>query len=68
MKTFCPECGFGAKVDEDGCCVHCGCDAVGPAVDKLISTFDLLLQVVRLWKMDYHVTKGLLSEFRHEED
>ena len=35
MKTFCPECGFGVAVDEDGCCVSCGCDATGPAVDEL---------------------------------
>ena len=35
MKTFCPECGFGVKVDVDGCCSSCGCDATGPAVDEL---------------------------------
>ena len=35
MKTFCPECGFGVKVDEDGCCVSCGSVATGPAVDEL---------------------------------
>ena len=35
MITFCPECGFGVAVDEDGCCVSCGCDATGPAVDEL---------------------------------
>ena len=35
MKTFCPECGFGVAVDEDGCCVSCGSVATGPAVDEL---------------------------------
>ena len=35
MKTFCPEDGFNVKVDEDGCCVHCGSTAVGPAVNQL---------------------------------
>jgi len=32
--TFCPECGFGVKVDEDGCCC-CGALAVGNAVEEL---------------------------------
>ena len=35
MKTFCPECGFGVKVDVDGCCLYCGSVATGPAVDAL---------------------------------
>lgn len=34
-KTFCPECGFGVQVDDDGCCVTCGATATGPAVDAL---------------------------------
>jgi len=33
--TFCPECGFGVSVDEDGCCAMCGATATGTAVDKL---------------------------------
>ena len=35
MKTFCPECGFGVKVDVDGCCLYCGSVATGSAVDEL---------------------------------
>jgi len=35
MKTFCPECGPGVPVDEDGLCVQCGATAVGKAVDNL---------------------------------
>ena len=31
--TFCPECGWGVPVDEDGCCVTCGNGATGAAVD-----------------------------------
>lgn len=23
---YCPQCGLGVKVDEDVCCVNCGCD------------------------------------------
>lgn len=33
--TFCPECGPGVQVDEDGLCVGCGATAVGTALDKL---------------------------------
>ena len=38
MKTFCPECGFGVAVDEDGCCLYCGSVATGIAVDELANT------------------------------
>ena len=34
-KTFCPECGFGVAVDEEGLCILCGATAVGRAIDKL---------------------------------
>jgi hypothetical protein len=27
--SWCPECGPDVKVDEDGCCAHCGADACG---------------------------------------
>lgn len=37
MNTFCPECGFGVSVDEEGLCGMCGATAVGSAVDKLVS-------------------------------
>jgi len=33
MKTWCPQCGPSAAVDEDGCCLICGCDAVGEGAD-----------------------------------
>ena len=33
-NTFCPECGFGVGVDEDGCC-SCGTPATGSAVEEL---------------------------------
>jgi hypothetical protein len=35
-NTFCPECGFGVDVDEDGCCVSCGATAVGRAIDGFL--------------------------------
>ena len=37
MKTFCPECGFGVDVDDDGCCALCGSTATGSAVDRLLA-------------------------------
>ena len=33
--TFCPECGWDVKVDEDGCCLVCGATSIGNAVDEL---------------------------------
>lgn len=35
---FCPQCGLGAGVDEDGCCTGCGCDTC---------TFDELKRLLR---------------------
>lgn len=35
MNTFCPQCGPKCKVDTDGCCVSCGCTAVGPEVEGM---------------------------------
>lgn len=31
--TWCPQCGHGVSVDEDGLCVHCGADAVGEGAE-----------------------------------
>jgi len=36
--TFCPGCGVGIAVDEDGCCLNCGADAVGIEVDKILNS------------------------------
>lgn len=33
--TFCVQCGPNVRVDEDGCCVHCGVTAIGPYADEL---------------------------------
>lgn len=37
-QTFCPECGLGVKVDEEGCCVVCGATAEGAAVEEWIAS------------------------------
>ncbi len=42
MNTFCSECGFNVRIDEDGLCVHCGATAVGLAVDEM---FEVLQQL-----------------------
>jgi len=61
MNTFCPECGFGVKVDVDGCCLYCGSVATGPAVDELYSLKNVA-QAIRKEKIF-----GLLTEFRHKD-
>lgn len=33
ILTWCPECGPDVEIDEDGCCVSCGCGATGAGVD-----------------------------------
>lgn len=40
--TFCPECGWNVKIDEDGTCAHCGATAIGPAVDEVRETIKRL--------------------------
>jgi hypothetical protein len=34
--TWCPECGYGVKIDEDGLCVMCGSQAIGKGVDQAL--------------------------------
>jgi hypothetical protein len=36
-KTWCPECGYGVRVDEDGLCVSCGSTAIGRGVDQALA-------------------------------
>lgn len=31
--AWCPQCGPGVRIDEDGCCATCGADAVGEGAD-----------------------------------
>jgi hypothetical protein len=33
--SLCVACGVNVRVDEDGCCVTCGCDAMGNALESL---------------------------------
>jgi hypothetical protein len=35
-RTWCPECGYGVKIDEDGLCVMCGSQAIGKGVDQAL--------------------------------
>jgi len=44
IQTWCPLCGCGVAVDEDGCCATCGADATGPGVDAI---FAALLDAAR---------------------
>ena len=49
--TWCLQCGQGVRIDEDGCCLHCGATAVGKGADRV---FALLAEIDRLalraWK------------------
>lgn len=51
MKTFCPECGLGVAVDDDGLCVTCGATATGAAVEdcvaEIIRELDCLYQTAK---------------------
>jgi hypothetical protein len=41
--AWCPECGERTRpeqVDSDGCCAECGCTAVGPGIDDLVSRYN----------------------------
>jgi hypothetical protein len=37
VRTWCPECGYGVKIDEDGLCVMCGSQAIGKGVDQALA-------------------------------
>lgn len=41
MKTWCPQCGKEPAIDEDGCCLVCGCVAVGEGVDELYALLEV---------------------------
>ena len=52
-NTFCPECGFGVGIDEDGCC-SCGTPATGSAVDELFRDTELVKDAVQNYYMISH--------------
>jgi hypothetical protein len=35
--TWCPQCGSGVSIDEDGLCNHCGCTAVGDGAEEALA-------------------------------
>lgn len=35
IYSLCLYCGVNVKVDEDGCCATCGCDAIGVGLDDV---------------------------------
>jgi len=50
MSTFCPECGFGIDIDEDGLCLHCGATAVGSAVDEMYAQINIYTKEINQLK------------------
>ena len=47
IGTWCPQCGRGVAVDEDGCCTACGADATGPGADQAEAGMNLVLKLYR---------------------
>jgi hypothetical protein len=57
-RSWCPQCGPKVFVDEDGCCLMCGADAVGAGVDLALAILD-----------DFATREGLretLAAYAHE--
>jgi len=52
--SWCPQCGPDVKVDEDGCCVHCGCDCTGEGAE-------LALRHARHIHLLHEAIRGLLG-------
>ena len=51
-KTWCPECGTGVPIDEDGCCTMCGAGAVGPGADQALRLLDAV-EGVEEWMVEW---------------
>lgn len=63
--TWCPECGPGVSVDEDGCCATCGATATGPGVDAIIAEVRQLREEVSFLRAD---RDGVVSQYEHVQD
>jgi len=46
--SWCPQCGPDVKVDEDGCCIHCGCDCTGDGAELALN-YEKLVGELRIW-------------------
>ncbi len=44
LYSLCPTCGHNVKVDEDGCCVTCGADAMGLGIDQVHAALEAALK------------------------
>jgi hypothetical protein len=51
--SFCTQCGFDVRVDEDGCCITCGGDAIGPGVEEAL-TIRRKVKELETWVNDLH--------------
>ena len=43
--AWCPQCGPGVNIDEDGCCAQCGADAVGPGAEQASAALAALSEI-----------------------
>ena len=62
--TFCPQCGWDVKVDEDGCCASCGALATGEAVEQIASLRQQLEQATQ--DRDLHAADAVALRSRVE--
>jgi len=66
FETFCPQCGPRPRIDEDGCCATCGCDATGQGADELHALVYSMLahidaQAAEIAALKAEITKMLFS-------
>jgi hypothetical protein len=71
--AWCPECGERTRpeqVDSDGFCAECGCTAVGPGIDDLVSRYnhevvrgEKLLKAARVMRDSYRAVRRAFDGF-----
>ena len=75
--SWCPQCGPDVSVDEDGCCLMCGCDAVGAgaetalrlraARDEARAEIARLTALLRKWEHRWNDAQNELFEIHHRD-
>jgi len=68
-KTWCPHCGPGVDVDDNGCCDTCGADATGPGVDMIYADMPNPTEFeTRMWGTTQEALKRARQEYIARED
>ena len=64
LRTWCCECGHGATIDEDGCCLACGNGAVGYGAERAVKNAEALAALrakVRRLRAERSVLRGAVG-------